>query len=352
MAGGAQDKTEQPTPKRKQEAKKKGEVAKSTEVNSALLLFGGALTLLFSGPMMLKQFEQVCVEMFGNAHTYPINPSTLPGMTWQGSKYMLKGLFPMLVVMILLGLIASFGQVGIRVVEEAMKPKWSKLNPLKGLKQIFSMRGFVEMVKGLVKMIIVLSIAFFVLKAHHKEFFLIASQGVHGIVAFSGKVGFEIFIKVAIALMFLAAMDYTYQRYRHNKDLKMTKQEVKEEHKQMEGDPLIKSRIRSLQEEMARKRMMQKVPEADVVITNPTHYAVALKYEDQEMEAPKVVAKGMRKIAERIKAIAGDYNIPVIENAPLARSLYDAVEIDQEIPANFYRAIAEILAQIYKMRKH
>jgi len=219
------------------------------------------------------------------------------------------------------------------------------------LKQIFSIRGLTELIKGLLKMAIVISIAFFVLKGHHKEFFLIASQGIHGIVAFTGRVGFELFIKVAVALLFLAAVDYIYQRYRHNKDMMMTKQEVKEEHKQMEGDPLIKSRIRSLQEEMARKRMMQKVPEADVVITNPTHYAVALKYEDQEMDAPKVIAKGARKIAERIKAIAGEHDIPLIENAPLARSLYDAVEIDEEIPAKFYLAIAEILAQIYKLRK-
>jgi len=318
MANSAQEKTEQPTPKKKRDARKKGEVAKSMEVNTALLLFGGAIMLLFTGPALIKLMEDLCIEVFGNANSYEA---------------------------------ASFGQVGIRVAEEAMKPKWDKLNPINGFKNMFSMKALFELVKGLFKMTLVLTIAFLVLRGHQDEFLLASHQGAPGIINLVGSVAMEVFLKIAVALMFLAAVDYLWQRYQFNKKLKMTKQEVKEEHKQTEGDPLIKSRIRSLQEDMARKRMMQEVPEADVVITNPTHYAVALSYKDEDMQAPTVVAKGMRKIAERIKALAAENDVPVIENPPLARSLYSSVETGQEIPANFYRAIAEILAQVYKMRK-
>lgn len=321
------------------------------EVNTALLLFGGVLLFLFIGPALMRQFEGLGREVFGHADTYKITPDSLPALSWQGASYIMKGLLPFFAVMLFLGLLASFGQVGVRVAEEAMKPNWSKINPLKGMKQLFSMNALFEVVKGLVKMGIVSAIVYLVLKRHLQEFFVLADQSIGGILNFVGTVGMELLLKVVIALLFLAAGDYIYQRYQHNKKLKMTKQEVKEEHKQMEGDPLIKSRIRSLQQEMARRRMMQEVPEADVIITNPTHYAIALQYHGAEMDAPVVVAKGMRKIAQRIKAIAAEHDIPMIENPPLARALYDSVEIGQEIPAKFYRAIAEVLAQIYRLKQ-
>lgn len=351
MAGSSQEKTEQPTPKRKHDAKKKGEAAKSMEVNTALLLFGGVLLFMFVGPALFRQFEDLSVEVFGHASTYKITPDSLPALSWQGASYIMKGLMPFFAVMLFLGLIASFGQVGINVAEEALKPNWGKINPLKGMKQLFSMNAIVEVVKGLLKMGIVGGLVYLVLRKHLREFFVLNDQSIGGILNFVGNVAMELMLKVVIALLFLAAGDYIYQRFQFNKKLKMTKQEVKEEQKQIEGDPLIKSRIRSLQQEMARRRMMQEVPKADVIITNPTHYAIALRYNGKEMDAPVVIAKGMRKIAQRIKEIAAEHDIPLIENPPLARALYDAVAIGQEIPTKFYQAIAEVLAQIYRMKK-
>ncbi|MCF7802856.1 MAG: flagellar biosynthesis protein FlhB [Candidatus Marinimicrobia bacterium] len=347
---GAQEKTEQPTPKRKEDARKKGEVAKSMEVNTAFMLLAGVMMMLYTGPAIFGTFEDISTEVFGNISTYEINVDTLPGLVWGGTLQVFKAIFPFLAVMFVMGLAVNFGQVGIRVSEEAFKPNWGKMNPLKGMKELVTRAPF-ELLKNLFKMILVGTVGYFVLAGHLEEFFHLGDMGIHALLSYLGSVGFELGSKVAIAVMFLAAVDYAYQKYRHTKQLKMSKQEVKEEHKQTEGDPLVKSRIRNLQQEMARNRMMQDVPEADVVITNPTHYAIAIKYNPDEMEAPRVLAKGMRKIAERIKEIAKEHDIPIIENKPLARSLFDLVEIGQEIPAKFYQAIAEILARIYRMKQ-
>jgi len=346
----AQEKTEQPTPKRKEEARKKGQVARSQEVNTAFMLLAGALMLMATGPSLFGTIHGLGTEIFGNVSSYQINPESLPGLSWSGALQIFGALFPFFAVMVVVGLVVNFGQVGIRVAEGALTPKWEKLNFFKGMKQLFSNAVF-ELLKNLFKMLVVTSVAFFVMKSHLKEFFLLGDRGVAGIVNFVGDVGFELFGKVVIAITIIAVADYIYQRYKHNKELKMTKQEVKEEHKQTEGDPQVKSRIRQQMQELSRSRMMQEVPEADVVITNPTHYAVAIKYEAAEMEAPRVLAKGMRKIAQRIKEVAREHDIPVVENPPLARSLYEMVEVGDEIPAKFYRAIAEILAQIYQAKQ-
>lgn len=347
---GAQDKTEQPTPKRKEEARKKGQVAKSMEVNTAIILATGSLLLLGYGPFMFRHFAEMGIQIFGNVSTYKITATTLPGLAWHGASSMLLVLAPFWAVIFVAGLAANFGQVGIRISEEVFKPKWNKLNLFNGLKELFTRAPF-ELGKNVLKMGLVGTVVFFVIKSHIQEFFYLGDLGVPGILNFIGKVGFEIMAKVVMAVVVLAVIDYAYQRYRHIKQLKMSKQEVKEEFKQTEGDPQVKAKVRQLQEEMARSRMMQDVPEADVVITNPTHYAVALKYKPEEMEAPIVLAKGMRKVAQRIKKVAREHDIPVIENPPLARSLYSLVEVGQEIPAKFYRAIAEILAQIFQMKQ-
>ena len=346
----AQDKTEQPTPKRRQDARKKGEVARSQEVNTAFMLLAGLLMLMAVGPNLIGTMKGLSTEVFGNVSAYEINPNTLPGLSWGGALYIFQALLPFFAVMLAVGMAVNFGQVGIRVAEGALTPKWERLNLFKGFKQLFSKAPF-ELAKNLVKMLMVATVAFFVMRSHLKEFFLLGDLSVNGLADFIGDVGFELGGKVVIVVMLIAVVDYAYQRYRHTKDLKMTKQEVKEEHKQTEGDPQVKSRIRQQMQELSRSRMMQDVPEADVVITNPTHYAVAVKYEAGSMEAPKVVAKGMRKIAERIKEIARENDVPVVENPPLARSLYDLVDIGDEIPMKFYRAIAEILARIYQSRK-
>lgn len=346
---GAQEKTEQPTPKRKEDARKKGQVAKSMEVNTAFILLAGALMMLYTGPAMFNSFEDLGLEVFGHVSEFEITPNTLPGMAWNGAGYILKVLLPFFAVMLFTGLVANFGQVGIRVSEEAFKPKWEKLNLFKGMKELVTRAPF-ELVKNLLKLLFVGVVAYWVLVSHLEEFFFLGDLGVRGVLAYIGDVGFELMTKVVIAIVFLAIVDYAYQRYRHMKQLKMSKQEVKEEHKQTEGDPLVKSRIKQLQQEMSRNRMMQEVPDADVVITNPTRYAVAIKYDPEEMEAPRVLAKGMRKIAQRIKEIAREHDIPVIENKPLVRSLFDLVEIGDEIPTKFYQAIAEILARIYRAK--
>ena len=345
-----QDKTEQPTPKRKDDARKKGQVAKSMEVNTAIMLLSGTLMLMFYGPTMFRRFAEISTTIFQNISSYQITTESLPGLAWNGVSFLLTAIMPFWIIMFIAGLVANFGQVGFHIGEDALKPKFDKLNPINGFKQLITKAPF-ELGKNLMKMVLVGTIVFLVLRAHVEEFFHLGDLGVQAILHFVGTVGFELTTKVVMGVVVLAAIDYAYQRYRHMKQLKMTKQEVKEEHKQTEGDPQVKSRVRQLQQEMTRSRMMQDVPEADVIITNPTHYAIALKYDPDQMEAPRVLAKGMRKIAERIKKIGREHDIPVIENPPLTRSLYELVDVGDEIPANFYRAIAEILAKIYQARK-
>ncbi len=345
-----QDKTEPATPKRKREAREKGNIPRSIEVNSALILLLGTGLLALTGKAFGANIMGAMRVVLTNLSAVELQPDNMQRFVLAGAEVMAGTMAPLIGVLVFVGLIANLAQGGLVFSAEPITPKLSKINPLTGLKRMFSARSLVELIKGLLKISIVGIIGFLTIRSRFDEFYLLVDQGVGQIVSFAIGVGFDIIFRAAIALLLLAILDFAFQRYEWEKNLKMTKAEVKEEYKQTEGDPLIKSRIRSLQREQARRRMLQEVPQADVVITNPTHIAVAIMYRVQDMEAPKVVAKGARRIAEKIKAIAKKHDIPVIENPPLAQLLYKRVEVGMEIPFDLYQAVAEILAHVYQLK--
>lgn len=347
-----QEKTEPATPKKKEESRKKGKAVKSMEINSAFLLLFGLLFLYFGGAGLAYELSNFMKHIFVNAPVMQLNFDTAYELLIRSFITIGVVVGPVALGLLAVGFLVSFLQVGFLVTLEPMKPKFSKFNPLKGIKEkMVSRRAAVELLKNLIKVAVIGTVAYFSLKGVIEESMYLMDSDIQSIVGFMAKASLAVSLKVAIGFLVLAIFDYLYQRYEHETELKMTKHEVKEESKSTEGDPLIKSRIRSVQRQIAYRRMMQDVPTADVVVTNPTHIAVALKYDQKNMGAPKVVAKGAEKIAERIKEIAVEHNIPLVEDKFLARTLYKTVEIGEEIPEKLFQAVAEILAYIYRLKK-
>jgi flagellar biosynthetic protein FlhB len=346
-----QERTETPTAKRRQEARKKGQVAQSREIPSVLILMTCLGVFFFAGSWMfwnlssfvgdaLSGAGQRRIEDIAGAHKLLIT-------IYEGT---FKLLLPIMAATFFAGAAGNVAQFGFLLSSEALAPKLSKLNPVNGVKRLFSLRSLVELCKSLFKIGFVGTVAYLLVG---RELALIPSLGswsVGDIFSYTADTAFTICLYVCIALVLLAVLDYAYQRWEHEKSLKMTKQEVKDELRQTEGDPKIKARIRSIQLEAARRRMMAAVPEADVVVTNPTHLAVALRFDAQKMTAPQVVAKGAGHVAERIRQVAAEHRVPVVENKPLARTLFKIVDVGREIPADLYRAVAEILAYVYRLR--
>ncbi|MCL5256766.1 MAG: flagellar biosynthesis protein FlhB [Chloroflexi bacterium] len=346
----AGEKTEEATPRRKQEARKKGQVAKSVEVNSALVLLGGLLILQFFGPGMYDQLAQMMKDSLQNLAK---GDFTVAGIQHSGIVLCLsfaKIMAPVFAVAAMIGVVSNVAQMGFVFSTDLIKPKFSRINPVQGFSRMFSKRSMVELLKGLAKIAIVALVAYMVLQEKAPLMVEFTRMEPSTALRTLGSIGLELSLKCAAAIFVLAIADYVFQRREFVKNLRMTRQEVREEMKQSEGSPELKSRIRHVQRQMANRRMMQSVPTADVVITNPTHLAVALKYDAKTMRSPKVVAKGERLMAERIKQVARDNHVPLVENKPLAQALYKAVEIGTEIPAHLFHAVAEVLAFIYGLR--
>ncbi len=242
-------------------------------------------------------------------------------------------------------------QVGFMFSTESIQPKIDKISPSKGFQRLFSVRSIAEMIKGILKICIIAGVAYLVIRKEIVNLIPLADQSIWGMLTYLGRVCFHILLATTVVLVFLAALDYAYQRWEFEKSIRMTKQEIKDEFKNTEGDPMIKARIRRIQREMARKRMMAEVPKATVVVTNPTHLAVAIRYEHATMNAPVVVAKGADIIAEKIREIAKENDIPIVENKPLAQVLYKIVKLNHAVPENLYKAVAEVLAFVYEQKK-
>ncbi len=344
----AQDKTESPTAKRREEAREKGNVARSADLNSVAVLFAGILGLSMGGAGMLQTIANWTRELYLNGSQIELTRDSAAFYGVESLKAFASIIAPLLLFLLVAAVGVNVAQVGFLFARKAMIPKFDHINPLSGIKRLFSMRSLVELFKGIFKIAIVTLVGLAVIRKHLDEYWLLTFGTVGETMQFLGSVLRELSIRIGLVLLVLAAADYAYQRYDHEKGLKMTKQEVKDEAKQYEN-PETKARIRSLQQQTARSRMLAVVPDATVVVTNPTHIAVAIKYDPQSrMDAPKVIAKGKRKIAEKIKAIAREHDIPIIENKPLARSLFAVIEPGMEIPALFYEAVAEILAEVYR----
>jgi flagellar biosynthesis protein FlhB len=346
-----QDRTEKATPKRRQDARKKGQVAQSREVPSVMILVMSLGVFFFAGSWMFWNLVGYMSEALRSSAQLRIaEVADAKVFVLQTARIVFRILLPLLLVIFVAGMAGNVIQSGFLLSSEALAPKWTKLNPVSGLKRLFSLRSLVELVKSIVKILFVAAVAFLMIKQELGLIPTLTRQSVPDIFAFAVRVAFTICLNVCLALILLAILDYAFQRWEYEKSLRMTKQEVKDENKQTEGDPKIKARIRSIQMETARQRMMAAVPEADVVITNPTHLAVALRFDAARMIAPQVVAKGAGYVAERIKQIAAENDVPLVEDKPLARTLYKIVEVGQPIPADLYKAVAEVLAYVYRLR--
>lgn len=343
-------KTEDPTPRKLEEARKRGQVVLSREVNNWIILFAGTLILALSFPSMMSDLKNTLTVFIARPDSFAADAHGLQVMGENLLFAIAKILALPFGVIFLVSVLAPFVQIGPLFTAEPLKPSLSKISMIKGVQRLFSSRAIAEFLKGLIKLVIVAIVGVLILMPYFGavEHFVGLSFGqtlfeLHSLMI-------RLMIGVLAVLLVVAVLDYMYQRHEHMKKLRMSKQEIKDEFKQSEGDPQIKARLRELREQKARQRMMQAVPEADVVITNPTHYAVALKYDTAKMDAPVMVAKGVDTVAERIKDLARENKVPVIENAPLARALFDSMEIDQMIPQEHYKAVAEVISYIFKLK--
>lgn len=344
-------KTEPATPRRREEVRKRGQVAKSIEINSAFVLLFLLLFLRIFGSKIFEIFNFISVYSFTYAPRINLTFDYFQTYFLFIMGILARLILPIFLISLLVGILVNLFQVGFVVSGTPLTPDFNKINPVAGFVRIFSTRGAVELLKSFIKIAIVGYIAYTTIKSEIHIFPLMATMEIKQSSLIILKITYNLAIKITIVLIILAILDYLYQRYEFERSIRMSRQEIKEEYKQLEGDPHIRARIRQRQREIARRRMMMEVPRADVVITNPVHIAVAIRYDRKEMNAPKVIAKGQRLIAERIKEIAKQHNIPIIEDPPLAQRLYKMVNIGQEIPTVLYKAVAEILAFVYSLKR-
>jgi len=347
----AEERNEQATQQRREDFRKEGQVAQSREVSGILIMFG--ISVLFY--LMSRQFMSEIYDLFTSSFTYYFqmisrgDSDFSPMIKMAGRKALILA-GPILLVTFILGAGASILQVGFLTSWEVIAPDLERINPLSGFQRLFRLRSVVEGLKATFKIILIGSVAYMLIRSEVMNAHQMVQFSVPQMLAHISMVTFKLLIGVAVFMAFLALLDYGYQWWDLEKRMRMTKQEIKEEFKQREGDPLIKSLIRRLQRDIANKRMMEKVPKADVVITNPTHIAVAIMYDRQKMMAPIVVAKGADYIAEKIKEIARKHGVPVVENKPLARTLFKTIKLNHPVPRALYTAIAEVLAYVYKLK--
>ncbi|MFN2746242.1 MULTISPECIES: flagellar biosynthesis protein FlhB [unclassified Bacillus (in: firmicutes)] len=347
----AGEKTEKATPKKRRETRKKGQVAKSADVNTAVTLLIVFMSFLFIGPLMRDRLLGLIERFFRDMLTMKITAGNIPGLFTELALEAGLLMAPVMLTALISGVLSNYLQVGFLFAPEAVKPDLKKLDPLKGFKRIYSIRAIVELLKSILKIAVVGSVTFAVLWLNFDKILRIPLLSPGETLSYVGWLTFLMGVSAAVALIFLALLDYLYQKFDYEKNIRMSKQDIKDEYKKTEGDPLIKSKIKQKQKEMAMRRMMQEVPKADVIITNPTHYAIALKYDEGKMDAPFIIAKGVDLMAQKIKQIAKEHDVMMVENRPLARALYDQVEIDQAVPEEFFKAVAEILAYVYKTKQ-
>lgn len=345
------EKSEDPTDKKLREAREKGQIPRSKELTTLFMTLGAALFMLFYGGVMMQDFAKIGIEglSFDRAHAYDLN------MLWDRLQGMLRDAvmltLPFLALMVLIAVVSPALLGGWNFSAQAMAPKLSKLNPVAGIKRMFSTTALMELLKAFGKFTLVTVVATYFLWHSFFEVVGLGQEPLLSALAHSGRLIAEAFIFVSLSLIVIAAIDVPFQIHQHTEQLKMTKQEVKEEYKNTEGNPEVKGRIRQLQREMSQRRMMQAVPEADVVITNPTHFAVALKYNQDTMVEPQVLAVGADFMAAQIRTIASEHQIPVIEAPPLARALYYNAKVDEPIPFELFRPVALLLAYVYQLRE-
>jgi flagellar biosynthesis protein FlhB len=344
-------KTEEPTAKRQGEAREKGQIAKSREVDHWIMIFAGTMAIAMFAPKMMADLKALLTYYFESAHAVPLGPNELGPVLLQLCWKVAMILAPIFGLLVVAAIGGGVAQHGILIAPDLLKPKFSKINPAAGLKRIFSSRGLVEFFKSALKLAIIGTFAYWLLKGDFNELEKFIFVDLVQTLQLTLALAMKLLVGVLSLLTVIAILDFGYQKFQMLRDMRMSREEIREEYKQAEGDPIVKGRLRQLRMERTRRRMMAAVPKADVVITNPTHYAVALQYEQGTMEAPKLVAKGTDLVAHRIRDLATEHNVPIVENPPVARALYAAVDIDREIPPEHYKAVAEIIGYVMKLRK-
>ena len=345
-----QERTEKATPRRIKEAREKGQVARSQELSSVIVMICGVAALMALGPAMSAQMRGLTTWAFADLAKFSFDPAASQGFLFSVAWVFAKATAPIIIVLVIISFGSAYIQVGSLFSTSALEPKFDKLNIISGFKNIISTRSLVALARDVIKLTIIAIVAYYAVRKELPGFVSLTEMGTGEIAATMIAVSVRICFKILLALLVIAILDYVYQRFEYLRGLKMSRQDIKEEFKLTEGDPLVKGRIRAIQRQQARKRMMQDVPKADVVITNPTHLAIALQYDPDTMDAPTVLAKGERLVALAIRKIAEEAGIPIIENKPLAQALFKTVEIGMQVPANLYKAVAEILAYVYSLK--
>lgn len=343
----SEEKTEQPTPKKLKDARQKGQIAQSKDFNSVVSL----LAVFVALSALWKFFADEIFDFFYATVDLIPTPEVGPAKFVEAFRFILEMSLPLLFVALITGLIASYAQVGVLFTADPLKPKFSKINPLKGLKNMISSRALVELIKSIAKAALILFICYSYIDGRMSEIALTVKMDAPSIISLLWDIIFNVIIRCSIVLFIIAVFDYEFKRRKNKKELMMTKQEVKQEYKQSEGDPQLKGKIKEKQRQMAMSRMMQQVPKADVIITNPTHFAVALEYNSTRSDAPIVIAKGQDLVAQNIKRIAAEHRIPLVENPTLARTIYKTVDIGEKITPDLYEAVAEVLAYVYSIKE-
>lgn len=349
MAEEQGERTEQATAKRREDFRKKGQVAQSKEVHTAALLTFSLLLWVFYAPLFWKKLQYLVIELLEKTAYFQVTPQSVMQLALFIAGKVSLLMLPILLMVLIVGFLSSYAQIGLLLSAKPLEPDLKRLNPITGAARFFSKRSMVEVVKSLLKVLLIGFVAYGVIRGEFEDNLQLVDMAPVETVNFIGRVALSILLKTCGILIVLGILDFLFVRWELEQKMKMTKQEQKEEFKESEGDPQLKSHIRSLQSQMARKRMMAEVPKADVVITNPTHISIALAYRRGEMDAPQVVAKGADQVAMRIRELAREHAVPLVENKPVARALYK-VELGAAIPEEFFKAVAEILAYVYSLK--
>jgi flagellar biosynthetic protein FlhB len=345
-AEDAGDKTEQPTPRRRQEAREEGQVARSQDLTAAISLLGGLLVLRLVGPRMMESMYAM-TRALGDPPE--VTASGLAPWTAANGRAAMEMLVPFLLLIVTLTALGSIAQSGLLLTWKKLSLKPDRLNPVSGFKRVFSGEALTRLVIGLFKVSVLVLLSYLTISGEVSVIIGAGALHVGGVFTRAADMIFDLALRIGVALLILGLVDYFVQRWKLEKQLRMTKQEVRDELKRMEGDPLLKHRRRQMQARLAMQRIHAEVPRADVVVTNPTEYAVAIRYDEATMNAPRVVAKGKDFLAARIRQVAQQYGVPLVQRPPLARALYAGVEVGHEVPPAFYRAVAEVLAYVYQL---
>lgn len=343
------DKTEEATPRRREEARERGQVAHSADLSAALILLGGLLVIRLTGSDILRIFLVFMRAGFEGMDVKDLSRDDICGYFGLGVLTLLRALLPFIGGLVAVAYASNVIQTGFLFSGQPLAFRGDRINPIEGVRRLISKRGLVRLTANLFKIVVIGLVSFFTIYGQFPKYMALVDADFRQVAMFLLSASFELAFKIAIALVALAILDFLFQRWQYEQDLRMTKQEVRDELRRMEGDPLTRDRRRRLQRQVAMQRMMHAVPKADVVVTNPTHIAVALRYDAKAMDAPTVVAKGKGYLAERIRQVAQANHVPVVERRPLARALYKMCEVGQRIPRDLYQAVAEVLAFVYEL---